>query len=66
MKKIITVCLLGVALTLTACATKQPGDADYGYEQATGSRTAGDGHEAAADAAKPTGAEKVFAKRQHK
>ena len=71
MKKIITVCLLGAALALTACATKQPGDSDYGYEQSKGSRMAGAGPavvdtSAPAAAAKPASAEKVFAKHQHK
>jgi hypothetical protein len=59
MKKLVTFCVLGAALAVTAC-TAQRGDANYGYEQQApyaSERTVG---------SETKSAEPVFQKSQHK
>lgn len=60
MKKLVTFCVLGAALALSACAS-QSGDADYGYEsQAPYANERTVGNESV------TTAEPVFRARQQK
>lgn len=59
MKKVITLCLVGTVLALTACANKMRGDTDYSYEnQAPYAKDRTVGGEKPAD--------KVFVQQQHK